>query len=237
VGQPKNTAEYIQASSRVGRDPRRPGLVITLYNWSRPRDLAHYEDFEHYHATFYRQVEALSVTPYTRRALDRGATATYVAAVRNAHEEFSRNVDAHDVPLDDDRVTRIEERFLDRAQAIGAERARKYLEERLTVIRDLWNEKKTGSTRLGYRDGTFKKQQLVGLLHPAGDGKWGDLTVGQSMRETENEINLLLPGGGQIFTPLYGAPSWEMSPLDAGSGSPDIPEGDELGESALNGRR
>ncbi len=237
VGQPKNTAEYIQASSRVGRDPRRPGLVVTLYNWSRPRDLAHYEDFEHYHATFYRQVEALSVTPFTRRALDRGATATYVAAVRNAYEEFSRNVDAHDVPLDDDRVKRIEDRFLDRAQAIGEERARGYLEERLKVIRDLWSEKRTGSTRLGYRDGTFKKQPLVGLLHPAGDGKWGDLTVGQSMRETENEINLLLPGGGQIFTPLYGAPSWTMSPLDATSASPDVPEGDELGESALNRRR
>src|SRR5437868_9653320 len=69
TGQPKNTAEYIQATSRVGRERTRPGLVVTLYNWARPRDLAHYEDFEHYHATFYRQVEALSVTPYTKRAL------------------------------------------------------------------------------------------------------------------------------------------------------------------------
>jgi hypothetical protein len=39
VGQPKNTAEYIQASSRVGRDPGRPGLVVSLRNWARPRDL------------------------------------------------------------------------------------------------------------------------------------------------------------------------------------------------------
>ena len=52
----------------------RPGLVVTLYNWTRPRDLAHYEDFEHYHATFYRQVEALSVTPYTDASLERGLT-------------------------------------------------------------------------------------------------------------------------------------------------------------------
>jgi ATP-dependent helicase YprA (DUF1998 family) len=82
TGQPKNTAEYIQASSRVGRDQNRPGLVITLYNWTRPRDLAHYEDFEPYHATFYRQVEALSVTPFTRRALDRVTAAAFVGAPR-----------------------------------------------------------------------------------------------------------------------------------------------------------
>jgi hypothetical protein len=236
VGQPKNTAEYIQASSRVGRDSARPGLVFTLYNWSRPRDLAHYEDFEHYHATFYRQVEALSVTPYTRRALDRGATATFVAAVRNSHEGYSRNLDAHDVPLDDEQVTRVTERLLARAEAVGGERAKEYLRERLKVVRDLWKEKKTGSTRLGYREGTYKKQPLVGLLELAGDGKWGDLTVGQSMRETENEINLLLPGGGQIFTPLYGAPPWSMNEPDTDPDPADVPEGDELGESTLNGR-
>src|SRR5699024_3724079 len=99
TGQPKNTAEYIQASSRIGRDSRRPGLVVTLYNWTRPRDLAHFEDFEHYHATFYRQVEALSLTPYTRRSIDKGTAATFVAAVRNALESHSRNPDAQHVDL------------------------------------------------------------------------------------------------------------------------------------------
>ena len=48
-GQPKTTAEYIQATSRVGR--RYPGLVVQVYNWVRPRDISHYEQFRHYHAT------------------------------------------------------------------------------------------------------------------------------------------------------------------------------------------
>ncbi len=52
AGQPKSTAEYIQATSRVGRS--KPGLVITVYNWARPRDLSHFEAFENFHARFYR---------------------------------------------------------------------------------------------------------------------------------------------------------------------------------------
>ncbi len=77
TGQPKTTAEYIQATSRVGRNA--PGLVCVVFNWARPRDLSHYEQFEHYHATFYQQVEALSVTPFAPRALDRGLSALLVS--------------------------------------------------------------------------------------------------------------------------------------------------------------
>ncbi|MCW2947386.1 MAG: helicase domain protein, partial [Actinoallomurus sp.] len=232
VGQPKNTAEYIQASSRVGRDAARPGLVVTLYNWSRPRDLAHYEDFEHYHATFYRQVEALSVTPYTRRAIDRGAAATFVAAVRNAVEENSRNHDAYDVDLDGPLVEEITDRLLGRAEAVAMERGRGYLEESLGVIKDKWaKERDNGTARLGYQDGTWNKQQLRGLLKPAGTGRWETLTAGMSMRETENEINLLFPGGDSIFAPLYGEPAWSFGPPGEDS---DLPDGDELGDSGLN---
>lgn len=71
LGQPKTTAEYIQASSRVGRDEERPGLVITLMNIHRPRDRSHYERFQAWHNTFYRAVEATSVTPFSPRAIDR----------------------------------------------------------------------------------------------------------------------------------------------------------------------
>ena len=224
VGQPKNTAEYIQASSRVGRDPARPGLVLTLYNWSRPRDLAHYEDFEHYHATFYRQVEALSVTPFTRRALDRGATGTFVAAVRNTVEHHSREGDAHDVDLDGPEARRITERMLARAERVGGPRGRDYLEERLNRLRDTWQRERTGEARLGYGSGVSRGQRLKGLLTRAGTGSWDDTTVGMSMRETENEINLLVPGNGGVYHEAHGAPEWSFAPPDgedpaAGSGT------------------
>ncbi|MET8337623.1 DISARM system helicase DrmA [Streptosporangium canum] len=237
TGQPKNTAEYIQASSRVGRATDRPGLVITLYNWSRPRDLAHYEDFEHYHATFYRQVEALSVTPYTRRALDRGTAAMFVAAVRNAEESHSRNRDAEDVPLSGPVVGRIVERLLARAEAAGDTRARDYLAERIKVVTDTWEQAKGSAARLGYEQRKSTKQEIVlGLLNRAGNGQWNALTVGNSMRETENEINLLLPGGGDIFAPPYGAPTWAFRPPAGDGAGVEVPEGDEMGVSELDGK-
>ncbi len=83
-GQPKTTAEYIQATSRIGRDESKPGLVITLLNIHRPRDRSHYERFAGYHASFYRAVEATSVTPFSTRALDRGLAGTFVGLGRHA---------------------------------------------------------------------------------------------------------------------------------------------------------
>lgn len=82
-GQPKTTSEYIQATSRVGRDDTRPGLVLTLFNVHRPRDRSHYERFETFHEAFYRSVEATSVTPFSPRAIDRGLAGVTVALARH----------------------------------------------------------------------------------------------------------------------------------------------------------
>ena len=84
LGQPKTNAEYIQATSRVGRDDHRPGLVVTLFNLNKPRDRSYFERFRHYHDTFYRSVEASSVTPFSARALDRGFAGALVALARHS---------------------------------------------------------------------------------------------------------------------------------------------------------
>ena len=84
LSQPKTSAEYIQATSRVGREERRPGLVVTLLNAHKPRDRSHYERFRHYHETFYRSVEVASVTPFSARALDRGFSGALVGLARHS---------------------------------------------------------------------------------------------------------------------------------------------------------
>jgi len=89
LGQPKTHAEYIQATSRVGRDDQRPGLVVTLLNIHKPRDRSHYERFRHYHETFYRSVEVSSVTPFSARAMDRGFAGAMVGLARHAMREMS----------------------------------------------------------------------------------------------------------------------------------------------------
>lgn len=81
-GQPKGIAEYIQATSRVGRG-RVPGLVVAVLNNAKARDRSHFETFPTWHETLYRDVEATSVTPFSARARDRGLHAVLVAMIRH----------------------------------------------------------------------------------------------------------------------------------------------------------
>jgi Helicase conserved C-terminal domain len=90
LGQPKTAAEYIQATSRVGRSDAAPGLVVTLLNVHKPRDRSHYERFRHFHATFYRSVEVGSVTPFSARALDRGFAGALVALARHLAPQLTQ---------------------------------------------------------------------------------------------------------------------------------------------------
>lgn len=85
VGQPKTTAQYIQASGRVGRHPEvSPGLVITIYGAAKPRDRSHFERFRTYHQRLYAQVEPTSVTPFASPVLKRALHAAIVAHIRQS---------------------------------------------------------------------------------------------------------------------------------------------------------
>ena len=82
-GQPLTTAEYIQATSRVGR-AEVPGLVFANYYRHQARSLSHYESFHPYHESFYRFVEPSSVTPFTYQVRVRALHAALVIALRHS---------------------------------------------------------------------------------------------------------------------------------------------------------
>ena len=80
-GQPKNHSEYIQATGRIGRI--HPGLILTIYNSLKPRDLSHFENFRLYHSAFFKYVEPISITPFASRSRDTGLFAICVGMLRN----------------------------------------------------------------------------------------------------------------------------------------------------------
>lgn len=191
AGQPKATAEYIQATSRVGR--RHPGVVLTVYNWSRPRDISHYERFEHYHATFYQQVEALSVTPFAPRALDRGLSGVLVALIRLMAEKYNANEKPNDLAYDDEIAQLAIRQIIDRASAVvQSSQVEQTVMEMLKTRLDHWVK----ATRLPSSKLTYQKSRKsdisLALLKHTDESDWTTYTVLNSLRDVEPGIRLIL---------------------------------------------
>lgn len=90
---PRNIAEYIQASSRVGRN--KEGLVLTLHHPFRSRDLSHFETFIDFHEKFYGYVEPISITPFAEKALKRYLNLYVATLIRQT--EFPDNNNAFQI--------------------------------------------------------------------------------------------------------------------------------------------
>lgn len=192
-GQPKGTAEYIQATSRVGRSF--PGLVCTVLTWARPRDLSHYETFEHYHATFYKHVEAQSVTPFSPRAMDRGLTGSLLSLMRLKNNEFSPNEGAGKLDMSNQsELAHAIEVLATRAGNVAEDNTRKLLaENELKERADEWaKEASKGGRILGYEKRGPEKDKTVALIKSPGLQAWDNWTVPMSMREVESGVRLIM---------------------------------------------
>lgn len=232
VGQPKATAEYIQATSRVGRRADGPGLVITVYNWARPRDLSHYESFAQYHATFYRHVEPLSVTPFSERALDKGLTGVLVAAIRHGDQDWNPNPGARAFARPDHRIAAHVEAIATRAASVTAntaagDRARAMANTRL----DGWDREVGLRPDLSYAARTADD---VPLLWKPEAGDWEIWTCPNSLRDTEVQANLQIVETDPTYE-SGGQPSVELGLPRPDQVRPEVPEiaADEEADEAM----
>jgi len=133
--QPKLTAQYIQVSGRVGRDPAKgPGLVVMLYNSSRARDRSVYEQFGNYHRRLYAQVEPLSVTPFAIQTMEKGLIGAFIALYR-----LMGPSNATPQKIDEARFALVADLFRARIQKLNSTNARvEDFENRISKFKADW---------------------------------------------------------------------------------------------------
>jgi hypothetical protein len=198
AGQPKSTAEYIQATSRVGRGL--PGLVVTLYNCGRPRDLSHFEHFLAYHSALYRGVEATSVTPWAPRARDKALHAVLAAAVRHGISGMNRDEDAISFDSGSVETQRIIEYLATRAgnasEGLEGKDTREDLEHATKTWRRRCEESRAAAKRLLYWEhkAPFGRtaphlMRSAEEMRSAGSAAWA---TPNSMREVEPSTAFVL---------------------------------------------
>ena len=206
LGQPKTASEYIQATSRVGRDPsRRPGLVVALLNVHRPRDRSHYERFAAWHETFYRAVEATSVTPFSPPARDRGLAGVTVALARHLVPALTPPRGAVQAAALRNQLGIVADVLAERAarhDPTGDAATREALRQRVRAevhrLLDLWaaiaHDKQQGNAGLQYQLEAGSDQPL---LHQPGDPEltkippaFARFTAARSLRDVEPSVGL-----------------------------------------------
>lgn len=100
---PRNKAEYIQATSRVARDEC--GVVFTIHNPFRARDVSHFEQFVEFHEKLYYYVEPISITPFSKRTIEAFMPLYLGAVIRHSIDDLS--LDANVRNIDDDKAKKI----------------------------------------------------------------------------------------------------------------------------------
>jgi hypothetical protein len=186
MGQPQATAEYIQATSRVGRQS--PGLVLTLYNAGRSRDRSHYESFTTYHSALYRQVESTSVTPFSPRARDRALHAILLTLARTSIPGLRQNAGAREVSVHLDELRVFADAIVARAEVVepGSGDA---VRTQLKAILDGWVARSDEAPKLVYAN----PRDAVNSHLASADAAEGDgLPTPSSLRDVDRESNLYL---------------------------------------------
>ena len=186
-GQPKSNADYIQATSRVGRS--NPGIVFCLYNAFRSRDRSHYERFNQYHSCFYKYVESTSVTPFSMRSIEKGLHAVFIALVRHLVPGMSSNDSARLFNANNSKVREIEEYLLNRIkeiQPVALDGAIAFLED----FKYAWMNAGSSLVYDARKKGRVAGEYISLLQSSENDNE--DFTVLNSVRNVESSSNVFI---------------------------------------------
>lgn len=192
VGQPKTTAEYIQATSRVGRGEVR-GIVTTLFRSNRARDRSHFETFRGYHEALYRNVEPTSVTPWSLASRDRSLAGALVALVRHTVPALSGNNSPSRLDLGDSSqkatLTALVEALAGRVDRADKTEFQDTQAQLWALVRD-W-DRRAGAARTASEELLYErnKNQDCALLKRFGQTGEGWL-VADSMRSVEPNVSV-----------------------------------------------
>lgn len=197
-GQPKMVSEYIQASSRVGRQQEGlPGVVFTLYSPSKPRDRSHYEIFRSFHQGFYRYVEPTSITPFAEPALDRALHGAFLSFIRMSSDYIYENDHADDIDQYENHIQTLKDRLAERMERAGADRV--VIVEYLLRFIDHWQSLKRKSNRTVMFSSSNSKshQSLIKYFKKTGDGietltslRNVDIPIGLKVKKKINGVNV-----------------------------------------------
>ncbi len=186
-GQPLTTAEYIQASSRVGRGAV-PGIVITNYYRDQARSLSHYESFRAYHEAFYRFVEPTSVTPFTYQARRRALHAALVISVRHASDDLTANARAASFDPTKPETAKVIELLIQRCRDADPERGDVTEADLHRLVRE-WAALAARAAKqeqaLCYK-GSNRDRRGLCLLYAHDDRHKGEWPTLHNMRNVEN---------------------------------------------------
>lgn len=192
-GQPKATAEYIQATSRVGRSTT-PGLVFGLFRSTKPRDRSHYENFRAYHSALYRHVEPTSVTPFSPPSRDRALHAALVILVRH-RLGLAADAEAGEILQHIDDVRRLADLLVDVVERVEPRErpgAQRYLDDFIEDWIDRARRAERENKVLYYRSNGKGHINLIRQFNSKGNA-WQ--TLG-SMRNVDMESLVEVAHGG-----------------------------------------